>query len=134
MLIARQRIIVCESAYTAGVISAVTNVERVTYDFDSSDNPSWKVQCWDFNPKIVRWDNLCKTQLVSKLWKKVYQWFHFILAQCLIIINMNNTKEKKTVKAEVGMEFGIHEHKGRHRLCQNWFAATGVCWCYWFFL
>ena len=40
MLIARQRIIVCESAYTAGVISAVTNVERVTYDFDSSDNPS----------------------------------------------------------------------------------------------
>ena len=39
-LIARQRIIVCESAYSAGVMSAVTNVERETYDFDLSDYPS----------------------------------------------------------------------------------------------
>ena len=44
MLIARQSIIVCESAYCVGAMSAVTNIERVTYDFDSSNNPSWRAQ------------------------------------------------------------------------------------------
>ena len=45
---ARQRITVCESAYSAGLILAVTNFERVTFDFDSIDNPSWKVQVLRF--------------------------------------------------------------------------------------
>ena len=114
MIIPRQKIIVCESAYSAGLMSAVTNVETVTYDFGWIDIPSWKVQCWEFHPQLVRWENLCKSQLLSKLWKKMYHWFHFIFAKCFIIINMNITKEKQTVQDEVGLEFGIHEHECHH--------------------
>ena len=58
---------------SAGVMSTVTNVERVTYDFDSSDNPSsvkfkrTEMNRTGKNSKLPTFCRFCPAQLFSEV-------------------------------------------------------------------